>query len=429
MPLGDHIEELRARVARSLLVVLTAFIAAWVVREPVLAVLVRPHVQATEAFQLESTLKFRTYLEPITAQLKACLIVSLIVTAPFLLYQMWAFVAPGLYRRERHFLLRVGGVSVLCFAAGVTFGYFLFIPIALRFLLAMSGAQTEPVLMIGSYLSLLFVMTFALGVVFQTPLVVYHLVRWGIVEAETIQKHRKAAILTAFVLAAFFTPPDPFTQIMMAVPLIMLYDLGALAASPGRGTFGNFARFAGTIALVVAVIAALFFLWPVGHVQALKGTVQSGQEPLPIGQATWVRRGRVYRAEDAALVRVDFAKGAPQASVLIAGPARFQVHGAWKMSLYAGRALADNTRHAPLEVRTRPARVTLQSGRAEFICSDPQTLIVNVISGQAEARAEGRITRILAGRSASFHFGGVPREDTQVEQRWQELLRAAQPPD
>ncbi len=423
MSLGDHIEELRRRVLRCILVVGAVFIAAWFLRGPMMRVLIRPHALAMKAFQLEPTLKFRTYLEPVTAQLKACLVLSLVLAAPVLLYQMWAFIAPGLYKRERRLMVRLGLVSALCFAAGVAFGYFLFIPLALRFLLALSGAQTEPVLMIGSYLSLLFVMTLALGVVFQTPLVMFHLVRWGIVSVEAIQEHRKMAILAGFVLAAFFTPPDPFTQIMMAVPLIMLYDLGALAAAPSRRAFANFGRFAGLVTLVLGAAAAFFFLWPVGRISAVRGTAQSGSRLLQADEGASLRRGRTWHLGDGGLVRIDFRPDAPEPHLLISGKARFQVHGCWKLSLYDGRALANNTAPAsPMEVRTPVATVILRGSRTELIVRDPNTLTVNVLAGEVVVKAEGRTARLPGGHSRTFRRGGEAFDTREVDEKWRRLL-------
>jgi len=421
MPFGEHLEELRKRILWCLAVAGGAFILAWFVRDGVMRVLVRPHVLAMKAFELDTTLKFRTYLEPVTAQLKACLVASLVVTAPFSLYQMWGFVAPGLYSRERRLTVRLGLMSLLCFAAGVCFGYFLFIPLALRFLLALSGALTEPVLMIGSYLSLLFLMTLALGVVFQTPLIMYHLVRWQIVSVDAIQRQRKVAILAAFVLGAFLTPPDPFTQVMMAVPLIMLYDLGALAAAPSRRALANFVRFAGTVGLIVAVVAALFFLVPVGRVSAIRGSVHLGVRTLEPRQARSVRRGQSCRVGPDAVAKIAFGRGPRAAHLLLAEEATVQVHGRGALSLYGGRALADNTAGGPrIELRARPARVTLQRGRAELVVPEPDTITVNVLAGEATARTEGRTVTVAAGRTATFRRGGQPLEPDEIERRWRE---------
>jgi len=424
MPFGEHLEELRRRLLWCLVVAGGAFLAAWLARGQIMAVLVRPHALATAAFELDPRLKFRTYLEPVTAQLKACMVAALVLTAPFTLYQMWAFVAPGLYRRERRLMLRLMLVSLGCFAAGVCFGYFVFIPLALRFLLALSGPLTEPALMIGSYLSLLLLMTLALGVAFQTPLVMYHLVRWQVVSAESLQRHRKVAVLSAFVLGAFFTPPDPFTQLMMAVPLIMLYDLGVLAAAPSRRTLLNFARFAGTVGALLAVAAALFLLWPVGALRVTRGRALLASRPVDSGREVSLRRGQLCRLEPGAAAAIRFGKGAKAPHLLLAGEARVQLHGRGSLSLYRGRALADSSRGGTIRVRSAAARVTLRRARAELIAPEPGTLTVNVLAGEALAESQGRRLTIPAGRTATFRRAGQPLDTAPIERWWRKQVPA-----
>jgi len=419
MPLGDHLEELRARILRCILLVVVLFIASWFFREPIMRVLVRPHATAMAAHQLDTTLKFRSYLEPITAYLKACVIVALLLAAPLLLHQMWAFVAPGLYKHEQRVLLRLGFVSLICFAAGVAFGYFLFIPLALRFLLALSGPLTEPVLMIGPYLSLFVLMTLALGAVFQTPLIMYHLVRWDIVSVEAIQKHRKSAILAGFILAAVFTPPDPFTQIMMAVPLIMLYDLGALAAAPSKRALANFARFGATVLVLMALVVGFFLLWPVGVLNIMEGEAALGSRTLRTGESVRLHHGTSVLTAQGALARVTVG-GGKQPRLLIEGKAPLQAHGTGTFSLYEGRALIVNPAGRVLEVRTPAARVTVERGTADLALADGGTLQVTVLEGEATVRTGGRSVLITAGHAATFHRGGEPADVGDIERHWRQ---------
>jgi len=423
MPLGDHLEELRRRLLWSVVVVGVAFIAAWAFRGAIMQFLVRPHVLAMKAVQLEPTLKFSTYLEPVTAQLKACLLAALVVASPLVLYQVWAFVAPGLYKREQRFVLRVGLISLGCFALGAGFGYFLFIPLVLRFLLALSGAQTEPVLMIGPYLSLLLLLTLALGAVFQTPLVMYYLVRWGVVSVEAIQRHRKLAILAAFAVPAVLPPPDPFTQLMMAVPVVVLYDIGALIAAPSRRAVLNFFASAGTVGLIVVLIGGFFFLWPVGRLSALRPTVQVGSQQIGPGQILTLRRGQTCRVGPEGLARIGLGSGERAPYILLAGATTAQAHGRGSVTLYEGRLLADNSSSGPIiEVRASAGRITLQQGKADFAAPEPDTLMVRVLAGEAHARVDGRTLTITKGRSATFHKGGEPVDASRIEQWWESYL-------
>jgi len=264
-----------------------------------------------------------------------------------------------------------------------------------------------------------------LGIVFQTPLVIYYLVRWDIVSAEALQKNRKLAILAAFVIAGAITPTvDPVTQTITAIPLVLLYDIGALAAAPSKVTVLNFVKFAGIVAVIAGLFGGLYYLWPIGHATALRGVVVAGKRPLPTAKPVRLRRGRVYDVREGALARVDFERQTAEPAILIAGPARLQVHAKWEVSLQAGSMLADSSHNAAtLQVHSRAADVSLNKGKAEFVSPDANTLTVNVLAGEAVARVEGRSVRILAGRSATFQLGGAPIEAPGIEERWRERMQ------
>ncbi len=172
MPLGQHLEELRRRIIVCIVAFAAVFLACWVVRDRLMALLVWPHVRVMRSFELDPALKFQSYMEPVLAQLKACAIAAVALAAPVIIYEIWAFVAPGLFAHERRKAVWLGAACVACFFAGIAFGYFLFIPVALRYLLLLSGPTTEPVLMVGAYLTTFFLLTLALGVAFQTPVVI-----------------------------------------------------------------------------------------------------------------------------------------------------------------------------------------------------------------------------------------------------------------
>ncbi|MFW6457282.1 MAG: twin-arginine translocase subunit TatC, partial [Planctomycetota bacterium] len=399
MSLGEHLEELRSRIIRCIAAVVIVFIAAWFFRERILDIIVHPHLVATRSYHIETALKFRSYLEPITAQLKASIIVALIIAAPWLLYQMWGFIVPGLYQHERSALVRIGLVSMLCFSVGVAFGYFLFIPTALKFLLSLSGPTTQPVLMIGDYLSLFFIMTFALGAAFQTPLVMYQLVKWDIVSIEVIQKHRKGAILTAFILAAILTPPDPMTQIMMALPLIAFYDLGALAASPSRAALWDFSKFAGAIGLVVALGLGYYYYSPVGQIRATEGRLELGRHIVE-----GAGRRSLYRSQQCTLPEDSRAQLTfdAETEILIGGPAQLRVSGSRTISVVNGKIFIRNEDGLEVEVHTPLGRVIVSPGTTQLTFSKDDGLSVQVLRGQAEVQRRGNTSIIPAGRTATF---------------------------
>jgi len=427
MSIGEHLEELRARLIKCLLALGAAFLLCWLFRTPLMMVLVRPHVAAMRAFELDTALKFASYLEPVVAQLKACVIVALILTSPFVIYQIWAFVAPGLFPQERQKAVKLGLGCMVFFAAGVAFGYFVFVPLALRYLVRLSGPFATPVLMIGSYLSTFFLLTFALGVAFQTPVIVFCLIRWGVITVEGLRQRRRAVILAAFVLGAVLTPPDPLTQIMMAVTLIVLYDLGGVLAAPSWATLRSFLQFTGLVALAVGTFSAWFLLWPVAAVQAQAGQVSVAGRALDPGEAARMRRGAACRTGPDGVARIRLGgKNAP--TIFLAPAGRLRVHERGKASLLSGRALVIvPAGAAALELAAGPGKATVSRGRAEVDVPDADTLSVAVIEGLAVAELGGQTRRLTAGHTATLRRGGERADLTELERRWQKLVGPTQP--
>jgi len=157
----------------------------------------------------------------------ASFLFSLLISGPFVIYQIWAFVSAGLYKRERAVVLRYLPGSALLFMMGGAFGYFVVVPYGLYFLVdLMNPGQVQPLITVSTYFSLLFMLTAALGLVFQLPVVMLVLEKTGLVSHQTFVKNWRYVILILFVIAAVFTPPDPFTQGMMAGPMVILYVCG-----------------------------------------------------------------------------------------------------------------------------------------------------------------------------------------------------------
>ncbi len=420
MPLGEHLEELRWRVIRCLVALGGAFILCWLFRDRLRVVLVRPHVLAMRAFELDPALKFSSYFEAVVAQVKTCVIAGLILTSPLVIYQAWAFVAPGLFGHERRRAGRLGAACVLCFAAGVAFGYFVFIPTALRYLIGLSGGWAEPVLMIGSYLSTFFLLTFALGMAFQTPVVIFYLVRWGVLDVASLARYRKGVILGAFVVAAVLTPPDPATQVMMAVTLIVLYDVGGLLAAPSRATLLGFVRFTGAVVLVAGALVAWHRYWPVAHLEALRGSVTVGGRPAPGEGQTPLTRGVVCRTGPDGAARIAFGRGG--AVVLLAGGSSLQVHGPGALSLTEGACRAETPAAGrELTIRAGPATATVSGARAEVSVLGPGAGRVAVFAGSVPVQAGGAERVIAEGQAATLRAGGEPADLSDAEKRWQQL--------
>ncbi len=427
MPLGEHLEELRRRLIICLVAVGAAFVLCWKFRHRIWLIVQRPHVLAMQALDLDTLLKYSSHFESFIAQIKTCMAFGLVLVSPVVIYQLWAFIAPGLFPHERRRGVRLAAACLLCLAAGVGFGYFVFLPVALRYLISLSGGWAEPVLMIGSYLSLVFTLTVALAIVFQTPVIIFYLIRWGVLEPAALQRCRKGFVLTAFIVGAILTPPDLVTQLMMAVTLIVLYDLGGLAAAPSRTAFRGFLGFTGAILLAGAVALAWFHLWPVGELAAVRGEVRMNDAVLAAGTAVRLRRGAVCRTGPQGLAEIAPADG--EARIHLAPGGRLQVHGATGVSLYAGRCLVRCPGGGPaVSVRTAPARAELAGGRAEFHSPDPDTLTVTVFEGTAHVSAGGQDLRVAAGRTATFRSGGEPADLAAADSEWRTLLAPADPP-
>jgi hypothetical protein len=281
--------------------------------------------------------------------------------------------------------------------------------------------------MIGAYLTTFFMLTLALGVAFQTPIVICFLIRWGVVSVEGLQRARKGVILAAFVVGAFLTPPDPLTQVMMAVTLIILYDLGVLVAAPSRTTLAAFIRFTGSVVLVAGVLLAWFGLRPLAEVQAQRGQVSVGETVLEVGQSRDLRQGAIVETGPQSLARVTFG---PKERVVVhlAGDGRVVVPGSHAVNLLAGEVLAANpTEAATLTVHGGPATAMVQGARGELSVPDADTLEVTVFEGQITVKAEGTTRRISAGESFTFRRGGTPADVSEAVGRWEERLSPARP--
>jgi sec-independent protein translocase protein TatC len=223
----SHLIELRSRLVRSIVAVVIVLLALFPWAKDVYAVLAAPLLHALpKGATMIATDVTGTFFVP----LKVTLMVAFLIALPYVLWQAWAFVAPGLYQHERRLALPVLVSSFLCFLGGMAFAYFVVFPIAFKFF---AGYTPEGVTMmtdIDKYLSFVLTMFVAFGVTFETPVVVIVLVRFGVVPLAKLRAIRPYVIVGAFVVGAVFTPPDVVSQLLLAVPLWLLYELGLLLA-------------------------------------------------------------------------------------------------------------------------------------------------------------------------------------------------------
>ena len=228
----QHLGELRVRLIRALWGMIPGVAVAWVFKEFLLDLLVRPYMLAFNRLGLgEPKLHFANPIDPFVAYLQIALITGLMASAPWLFWQVWAFISPGLYRREKRLAIPFVLASTLFFVGGALFGYFIVFPLGFETFLGFAGklpSQTislTPTVMINEYLSFATRMLLAFGVVFEVPVVITFLAAAGIVDWRQLLRFSRWWVLIAAVLSALLTPPDVGSQLMMLVPLIVLYFL------------------------------------------------------------------------------------------------------------------------------------------------------------------------------------------------------------
>lgn len=226
-PFTNHLGELRKRLIYSFIAIAIGFAVSFAFKIELFEILVAP---LKKAMAVEKPLIYVHLPEAFITYLKTALIFGILLAAPVLIYQFWIFVAPGLYDKEKKLLIPILFLSVFFFAAGVLFAYFIVFPWGFKFFLSFESDTAQSMQSMKYYLSFSAKMLLAFGVVFEMPLVITFLARLGIVSVEFLKKYRKYSILIFFVGAAMLTPPDVVTQIIMAFPLMLLYEISILGA-------------------------------------------------------------------------------------------------------------------------------------------------------------------------------------------------------
>ena len=222
MSLMGHLNELRRRLFRIVIIVILGFVAFYGVAEPLYGFLSAPlKVQLPEGSKLIYTSPagaFFTYM-------KVALVASLFGTSPISFYQIWAFIAPGLYKEEKRAVLPLAFFSSIFFIAGAAFCFFTVFPIAFKFFMGFATDTIVPMISVEEYLGFALKLLIAFGVVFEMPLFAYFLSRFGILSPDFMRRQRRYAILLIFIVAAILTPPDVFSQCLMAIPMLLLYEV------------------------------------------------------------------------------------------------------------------------------------------------------------------------------------------------------------
>lgn len=225
MSFMEHLGELRTRIVRSLIALLVGLVVTFPLSQRIVDWLAQP-IQATG-----NTLVFLAVTEAFWVQMKVALITGLFLASPAILWQVWVFIAPGLYGHEKKYAAPFVIIGSLLFVGGGAFSLKIVTPYAIQFLLSFSRPGLTPMISIGSYIDFLLKFTLAFALIFELPLAITLAARLGLVTPRALAKNRKYAVLGAFVTSAVLTPtPDAFNQMLMAGPLILLYEIGIISA-------------------------------------------------------------------------------------------------------------------------------------------------------------------------------------------------------
>ena len=224
IPLRGHLEELRKRLIISVVAVIVTTVAAFIFYKRIFEVLLR---QADSITSVEGRLVFTEVTEVFSTTMKVSLVVGISLAFPIILYQIISFAAPGLTSRERKYLFTFMPGVLLAFLAGATFGYYILIPPAIDFLINFGEGIAKPTIRLANYINLAIMLLFWMGVVFETPVVMFILAKLRIISPASFSRWRRHWVVIAFVLGAIITPTfDPINQTLVAGPLIVLYELG-----------------------------------------------------------------------------------------------------------------------------------------------------------------------------------------------------------
>ena len=235
-PLLEHLIELRSRIIKTMIMIIVFFIFFYIFADNIYNFLVKPYANAV-AGEEGRRLIFTALHETFFTYIRVAIFASLFVSLPFLLIQLWIFIAPGLYKNEKNVVLPYLLATPILFILGSALVYYLIMPLAIKFFLSfesIGGNGALPIQLeakVNEYLSLIMRLILAFGVCFQLPVALTLMARVGLVSSEGLKKNRKYVMVGVFAVAAILTPPDPISQIGLGIPILLLYELSIIAVS------------------------------------------------------------------------------------------------------------------------------------------------------------------------------------------------------
>jgi sec-independent protein translocase protein TatC len=228
LPITDHLSELRSRLIKSLLAIAAGFALSYGFSEKIFRFLIKPLVNAMPP---GSHLIYTALPEAFVTYLKVSFFAGLILAAPVIFYQIWKFVMPGLYEKERRYVIPFVLMATFFFLLGASFAFFVVFPFGFKFLLGYASGDIYAMPKLNEYLSFTVTLLIAFGAIFELPVIIFFLAKIGIVSPQFLRKQRRYAILAIAIVAAVLTPPDPVSMMLMMVPLLVLYEFSVGVAS------------------------------------------------------------------------------------------------------------------------------------------------------------------------------------------------------
>jgi len=423
LPISEHLEELRSRIINSIIVVVVLFFISWFFKLRILDIIKKPHSITMESLGLSQSLQVLSYQEGFYAYIKLCLMTAVFLAYPVILYQIWKFVEAGLYKKERRYVRIFAPISFIAFIIGVLFGYFFLIPFGLQFLIKVLGGEIQPIITMSQYISLVTMLTLALGVVFQLPLIMLFVSRIGMLKAEDFIKWRMYAILIIFILAAVITPPDPFTQVMTALPMIILYEIGILTIRPTKKAVTQFSILLGSGILLIYIVLLIFtlptkadFLNSTGVVKMLPDSVTNWQ---PLSSESKIHNGTSLRTGKGSKASFLLKDGT---YVIMDVNTEIKFVKNRKLDLLNGQILLSiKADKKPFMIAANNNVITSNAGNVDIRISK-HMVFVTVTEGEAIVVANGEEKKVFEGRQLKLVTGGEPTNIDKVI-KWAKEMR------
>lgn len=418
LPISEHLEELRTRIIFSILVVIGFFFISWFFKSKILDILKKPHDLAMENLGLSQSLQVLSYQEGFYAYIKLCLISAFFMAYPIIAHQIWKFAETGLYKSERRYVRIFAPVSFILFIIGVLFGYFLLIPFGLQFMIKILGPNIQPIITMSQYIALVSLLTFALGIVFQLPLIMLFISKIGMLRAKDFVKWRKYAILIIFILAAIITPPDPFTQVMTALPMIVLYEVGIIAIKPTKKAILRFNMLVGGGAVLIYIVFLIFTFPTKAEFINTSGIVKI----LPAASAKWMAATPESKIHYGATLETGKSSKASfllkdGTYIIMDVDTEIKLVEKRKFDLSKGQILVSiKADEYPFTVTANDTIITSNDGNVDIKISGYMVLVM-VTEGTATVASDGEEKKIYEGRQLKVITGGEPVDVDSVT-RW-----------